>query len=84
MNTEFDKAANSLLRNNLIMYMTLKLKRMPTEEEVFEEFMCHMDGKIKTDAEYRADAFPSHQYKPDWPSKHDMIELGWEEEKRDE
>jgi hypothetical protein len=85
MSTNFDRAANAMLRNNLTLYLSLTLKRMPTEEEIFEEFMCMMDGKIKTDLEYRADAFASQHYKPDWPSKTDMTELGyWPQEKDDD
>ena len=77
---KFDKAANQLLRNYLNMALSIKLKRMPTEEEVFEEFMCHMDGRIKSDEDLRAEAFIARQApRFDGDRKADLVELGyWE------
>lgn len=72
----FDRAANTMLKNNLTLYLSLHLKRMPTEEEVFEEFMCYMDGKIKTDLEYRAIAYEMPAYK-DRPDEQDLVDLGY-------
>lgn len=48
----FSVVANSLLRNTLTLYLFITLKRQPTEDELFEEFMCLMDGKIKTEFDF--------------------------------
>lgn len=80
----FNQKANELLRNYLVLSLSLKLKRFPTEEELFEEFMCTMDDKIKTDLELRAEAFPSHQYKSPWPDRDEMIRAGyWPDNEKD-
>jgi len=80
----FDMIANSMLRNNLILCLSLALKRMPTDEEIFEEFMCLMDGKIKTDLELRAEAFPLSPHEEIGPTREDMIANGYWERPDDE
>src|ERR1700677_2001563 len=79
---KFDKKANELLRNYLTLTLSLRLKRMPTQEELFEELMSLMDGRIKTYLERCADAFPlvneDKSLNPP-PSEYDMVKEGyWE------
>ena len=83
MNSSFDKKANQLLRNHLTLHLSLKLKRVPTEIEIFEEFMALMDGKIKTDMELVAQAFEAKYKYHDYDNKGHRVDLTYADYKAD-
>lgn len=74
-----DVKRNNLIKNLIVLSLTRVLKRMPTDDEIFEEFQITFHEMLQMSIEERlAKAFtPNDSYLDLPPSKSDMISHGY-------